>query len=828
MKNKFPSEREMGNLMDGKNWAETPLGSKEDWPEDLHFAMRMCFSSNSPSGVCWDSDNYIFFYNDAWSHLLEDKDSLISVKPAREIFKNGWKSVKNCFEQVFSEGTAIESKRHVVSPNGEKDQLFNLLFNPIPNGDGSVAGVFCTAIPAAGQTNVENNQQQNRWGVSDFFKNNSVSEQKQEELTNALLSAIVKGSEDAIISKDLDSIITSWNESAERMFGYTAEEAIGRPITIIFPENRLDEEDEIISRIKRGERIDHVETKRKRKDGSLLDVSLTISPIKDSEGNIVGASKIARDITEKKRAEEKLRRSRNRLRTTLQIDTVGVIFWGGDNFTIQEVNDAFLEMSGYDRKEITGKNWRELTPEEFYPVSEKGVANLKERKHPEPYEKQYIRKDGTRWWGLCAPRRIDDKEVVEFVLDITERKKANEKLEALNETLEEQVEKRTRKLQAYQKQLRYLASQLNKAEERERQRLASELHDHLGQMLTVAKMKVDSLHSHQASTEVEELKEVIDDALKYNQNLMTELKPPPVLDKEDVTEVIYWTAKKMEKKGLDISVEDDGRPKPVNEEIRLVLHQSVRELLQNVKKHAGTDKVSMSLAREKRNIKITIKDKGKGFDVDGNSMTTAEDGKFGLFNIKERLDWHGGGFDVESESGKGTKAMVYAPLKEDARRDKTTLDRESQLPPEQKEKQNEAQKIRILLADDHEMVRRGLRQMIQKQDDLDIVGEASNGEEAVELTRKNFPHIIIMDVNMPVMDGIEATKKIKTEMPQMRIIGLSLHDSPEVIQDMRNAGASNYLTKSEAFESLIATIRAEVSASGNSTNRNNNAHRAKG
>jgi PAS domain S-box-containing protein len=124
-----------------------------------------------------------------------------------------------------------------------------------------------------------------------------------------LLRAIVDSSDDAIISKDLSGIITSWNKSAERLFGYTAAEVIGQPITILIPPDRLDEEPEILARLKRGERVDHFETIRRRKDGSLLDISLTISPVKDREGNIVGASKIARDITENKRVTDELRRA---------------------------------------------------------------------------------------------------------------------------------------------------------------------------------------------------------------------------------------------------------------------------------------------------------------------------------------------------------------------------------------------------------------------------------------------------------------------------------------------------------------------------------------
>jgi PAS domain S-box-containing protein len=115
------------------------------------------------------------------------------------------------------------------------------------------------------------------------------------------LDSIVETSDDAIVSKNLDGIVTSWNKGAERVFGYPAREAIGRPITLVIPADRQSEEREILTRIRRGERIDHFETIRQRKDGGLIAVSLTVSPVKDASGKIVGASKIARDITEQKR-----------------------------------------------------------------------------------------------------------------------------------------------------------------------------------------------------------------------------------------------------------------------------------------------------------------------------------------------------------------------------------------------------------------------------------------------------------------------------------------------------------------------------------------------
>jgi PAS domain S-box-containing protein len=132
-----------------------------------------------------------------------------------------------------------------------------------------------------------------------------ITEQKRGEEVSQRMAAIVESSDDAIVSKDLNGTIMSWNAGAERLFGYEADEIIGKPITTLIPPDRQNEEPGILERIRRGERIDHYETVRRRKDGSLFDVSLTVSPVKDPQGRIVGASKIARDISERKRAEER-------------------------------------------------------------------------------------------------------------------------------------------------------------------------------------------------------------------------------------------------------------------------------------------------------------------------------------------------------------------------------------------------------------------------------------------------------------------------------------------------------------------------------------------
>jgi two-component system CheB/CheR fusion protein len=164
-------------------------------------------------------------------------------------------------------------------------------------------------------------------------------------LTAGRLAAIVESSDDAIVSKALDGTITSWNPAAERLFGYTAEEAIGSPIWILAPPDRKNEMPAILERIRRGEKVDHYETVRRRKDGSLIDISLTVSPIHDEKGRIVGASKIARDISERKRAEERQRilsaELSHRVKNTLAVVQVLAERSGSKATSVAECMDAF-------------------------------------------------------------------------------------------------------------------------------------------------------------------------------------------------------------------------------------------------------------------------------------------------------------------------------------------------------------------------------------------------------------------------------------------------------------------------------------------------------
>src|ERR1700730_6146907 len=181
-------------------------------------------------------------------------------------------------------------------------------------------------------------------------------ERKTEELSR--LAPAIEFSDDAIITKTLEGIIVTWNASAERIFGYSADEAVGKPVTILIPQDHIDEEPAILARLRRGERIDHFETVRQHKDGTLINISLSISPIKDASGRIIGATKIARDITRHKRIEEALGASNRRFQ--LLADSAPVLIWMSDTTkACTWFNQPWLQFTGRDPEQEIGFGWTE-------------------------------------------------------------------------------------------------------------------------------------------------------------------------------------------------------------------------------------------------------------------------------------------------------------------------------------------------------------------------------------------------------------------------------------------------------------------------------------
>jgi len=248
----------------------------------------------------------------------------------------------------------------------------------------------------------------------------------EDERAALLLSAIIDSSDDAIISKDLNGIVTSWNRSAERLFGYTAAEMVGQSITILIPIDRQDEEPKILSRLRRGERVDHFQTVRKRKDGSLLEISLTISPVRDIHGNIVGASKIARDITQQKRAEEALLASEARFRQ-LANAMPQMVWTATEAGDLDYVSDQATQYFDAPPESVLGAGWLRWV----HPDDQELAVNRWRRSLDtgEPYEIEFrlLRASDSSWrWHLVRAELSDAGQIIKWFgtcTDIEEQKR---------------------------------------------------------------------------------------------------------------------------------------------------------------------------------------------------------------------------------------------------------------------------------------------------------------------------------------------------------------------------------------------------------------------
>jgi signal transduction histidine kinase/ActR/RegA family two-component response regulator len=454
-------------------------------------------------------------------------------------------------------------------------------------------------------------------------------------------------------------------------------------------------------------------------------------------------------------------------------------------------------------------------PDDF-PLVEESVRRAVEETGTLEQEFRVVRPDGEIRWLAAKGQVMNDRQgrpvrMVGINFDVTERKRTEERLRSFTQELERRVAERTQELTQLHARLRALSTELNLTEQRERKRLATDLHDYLTQLLALVCMKLGQIKRFSPQTvqaELAQTESIVNEALIYTRTLIAQLSPP-VLHEFGLPVALRWLAEQMIRQELSVEVRQlvpDRVSLP--EDQAVLLFQSVRELLINVRKHAGTHEAVMTVERSGDELRITVRDEGQGMDLAGVNTAdqpSAASSKFGLFSIRERMLAIGGRLDIESAPGLGMTSRLTLPLNANVEEESKHAEPSPDGPPSAHIRGKEA-RIRVLLVDDHPMIREGLRGLLDVHEDLFIVGEACDGEEALSLTDKLRPDCVIMDVNMPRMDGIEATRRLKAAFSRTAVIGLSVNASREVEVAMRRAGVDQFLSKEAPIEHIYRTI----------------------
>jgi len=495
----------------------------------------------------------------------------------------------------------------------------------------------------------------------------------------ALLAAIVDSSDDAIVSKTLDGVITSWNRGAERLFGYAADEAIGRHISLIIPDDRGAEEDDVLARIRRGERVDHFETVRRTKDGRRIPISLTVSPVRTANGTIIGASKVARDISERRLSEE----LRGQLAAIVDSSDDAIVSKTLDG-VITSWNRGAERLFGYTAAEAIGQHISLIIPD-GRKAEEAGVlAGLRRGERIDHFDTVRQAKDGREIQVSLTVSPVKDRHgavigASKVARDITDRIRAAEALRRARDELEQRVRERTAELSSTNEALRRemaerqrveeertrLLTRVVLAQEDERRRIARELHDQLGQQLTALRLtlemlKAQSIERPELRVQVETLEEL---ALQLDQDVafrVWELRPIELetlgLQAALTQYVGDWSRHFSIRVQLHTGRSTFDRLTP---ELETTIYRLAQEALNNVVKHARADHVDVVLERSSKYLSLIIEDNGIGFDP-----SSVESGRHGvgLIGMRERAALVGAEFQIESTPGEGTTVIVRAPV----------------------------------------------------------------------------------------------------------------------------------------------------------------------
>jgi PAS domain S-box-containing protein len=610
-----------------------------------------------------------------------------------------------------------------------------------------------------------------------------VTSQRRAEADSRRLAAIVESSDDAIIAKDIDGIVTSWNVGAEHLFGYAASEMVTQSIERLIPPERLEEEKEILGRIRRGERVSTLETVRLRKDGVAIEVSLTISPIRDAFGLVVGASTIARDITELKRQRKELEGGRAVLQEIT--DALPALISLVDTAGYYRLNNReYEEWFQMPREMVTGRHMREVLGEDAWTIVGPHIADaLAGRKVNYEAEVDY-RGAGRRWINATyTPLRVDGRVAgaAVLVMDVGDRKRVERAL-----------------VDADRRKDEFLAT------------LAHELRNPLAPV----RAAVETLKA-QASTpaRMERARDIIDRQVRVMTRLIDDLMDVSritqsriVLQTERIpiqkpVEIALETSRpSIEARGAHLSVQLPAEPVYLCGDV-VRLSQVFSNLLDNAAKfsHPG-GAIELSMVRVDDAIVVTVADHGIGvapeilpgiFEMFSRGNAGAHDRPglgIGLALARGIVEMHGGSIAAHSNGvGSGTSLTVRLPVSQE--------DAAAAAPPAPDTTSVPAARRRILVVDDYQDAAESLAELLRDMGhEVFVAFDALSG---VRLAGEKLPDVMFLDIGMPNVDGIEACRRIREQPWGQRIWLVALSGWSQTTDRERtgNAGFDRHLVK---------------------------------
>lgn len=636
-----------------------------------------------------------------------------------------------------------------------------------------------------------------------------ITERTRSEVTNQLLASIVESSEDAIISKDLNGVIDSWNKAAERIFGYTASEAIGHSVTMLMPPERFDEESMILDRIIKGVSVDHYETVRRRKNGDLINISLTVSPVRDKAGVVIGASKIVRDISEQRRRDEEIRFQAHLLsaveQAVIATDLQGtILYW----------NDFAERLYGWTSAEALGASIMDLTP--AADTRERASDILAKLRKGDSWSGEFLVKRSN---GSLFPAQVtnspifsQDRELLGIVgvsIDITERKRAEEE---------------RARLLVLERQARSEAEKANRLKDEFLATLSHELRNPLNVILGYAEVLLRSEEA-KASAFVKRAAEILKrNALAQSQLVrdlldLSRLHMGKLSLNREAVSLVTTIGNAVETVQAEATAKEVELKVVAPEEVLFVdadplrLEQVIWNLLNNAVKFTppgGTVTVRLS-AHEGQGV-VSVEDTGEGIDktfiphvfemfrqADATNSRRHEGLGIGLALVQELVELHEGTVEVSSEGhGKGAQFTIKLPLSRESKRSR----------PERQETDSDAlSQMRILVVDDSVDTVDMLRRLFEM--DGATVLTARSGIEALKIGSNEQFDVILSDISMPGMDGFELLRMLR-ELPATRdtpVLALTGFGRAEDVARAKAEGFFSHVTKPIDLGELVEILQ---------------------